>query len=80
MTSKLTHAQAFPVQAYSYDSEGSVLQYQSDGLTIRQHIIITLAAAARSNPAFAGICSRDLAEAAAEDADALIAELEKSHD
>ena len=48
--SKETGGQAFPRQQWEYDAQNNVLQYQEDGMTLRDYFAAKSMQATQSNP------------------------------
>ena len=70
--SKETGGQAFPRQQWEYDGQNNVLQYQEEGMTLRDYFAAKVMVGIQSNPELISWPSGKYAEYAYEVADAML--------
>lgn len=70
--SKETGGQAFPRQQWEYDGQNNVLQYQEEGMTLRDYLAAKVMTGIQSNPELTSWAAGKYAEYAYEVADAML--------
>jgi len=70
--SKQTGGQAFPRQQWEYDGQNNILQYQEEGMTLRDYFAAKVMAGVQSNPELTSWAAGKYADYAYEVADAML--------